>query len=108
MILNKDQFPVVVQAYEITDNKEFFVAEQVVASQSEVDVFVNRYAGKLIKARALTSTERNTSHTNSVPTTTHRRSSAGTIVLIILIILAILIAVGFYTGWIQTNFGIGA
>jgi len=104
MILNKDQFPVVVQAYEITDNKEFFVAEQVVASQAEVDVFVNRYAGKLIKARALTSTERNTSQTT---TTTPRRSSAGTTVLIILIILAILIAIGFYTGWIQRTFGIG-
>lgn len=102
MILSRDQFPITVQAYEITNNKEYFIAEQVVHNQSEVDNFVNRYAGKVIKARPLSAAESN------VAAHAHRRksSSAGMTILIILIILAVLIAIGLYTGWIQRTFNI--
>lgn len=107
MILSQGQFPVVVQAYDLTNEKEIFIAEQLVSNQSEVDVFVNKYAGKLIKARALTAAEGNTTE-KTVESTHHTKSksSAGTVVLVILIILSILIAIGFYTGWIQQTFGI--
>ncbi|MDB5193862.1 MAG: hypothetical protein JWQ96_3425 [Segetibacter sp.] len=103
MVLSKDQFPVVVQAYDIRDNKEFFVAEQIVHGQSDVDTFTARYAGKLIKARALSATEGNQ---HATKTHVKKSSSAGMIILIIVIILIALIVVGFYTGWIQRTFGI--
>lgn len=102
MEISKDQFPVVVQAFEINGNKEFFVAEQVVNSQSEVETFSARYAGKVLKARALNSTEVGQHKTVYSKT---RKSPVGTILLIILIILIILIAIGYYTGWIQRTFG---
>jgi hypothetical protein len=104
MEISKDQFPIVIQAFEITNNREFFVAEQVVNSQAEVQTFSTRYAGKVIKARALNSTEVGQTNTRY---SRKRKSSAGTIVLIILIILIILIAIGYYTGWIQRTFGMG-
>lgn len=104
MEINKDQFPVVVQAFEITGNKEFFVAEQVVNSQAEVETFSTRYAGKVIKARALNSTEVS-QHKTLYPK--RKRSSAGVILLVILIILIILVAIAYYTGWLQRTFGIG-
>ncbi len=102
MEISKDQFPVVVQAFEITGNKEFFVAEQVVKSQAEVETFSARYAGKVIKARALNSTEAN----QQKPVYTKKRKTpAGTILLVVLIILIILIAIGYYTGWLRRTFG---
>ena len=104
MELSKDQFPVVVQAFEITDNKEFFVAEQVVNSQAEVETFSTRYSGKVIKARALNSTEVSQ---NRTVYSKRRKTPVGTILLIILIIIIVLIAIGYYTGWIQTTFGTG-
>lgn len=102
MILSKDQFPITIQAYEMTDNREFFIAEQVVNSQSEVDTFVSRYAGKVIKARALTAAETNVATTT---VTRKRKSSKGLVWLLILLILVILVVIGFYTGWIQRTFG---
>ncbi len=104
MILHKDQFPITVQAYEITDNKEYFIAEQVVHNQSEVDNFVNRYAGKVIKARPLSTAESNIA-AHARP---RRSSSGGLTILVILIILAVLIVIGLYTGWIQRTFNISA
>ena len=103
MILSKDQFPITIQAYEMTNNKEFFIAEQVVNSQSEVDTFVSRYAGKVIKARALTTAET----TAAVNTPVRKRSSSPALTwLIVIIILIVLIAIGFYTGWIQRILGV--
>ena len=91
-------------------NVELFIAEQVVSNQAEVDTFSNKYAGKLIKAKAYSSSQAhgtNTSHTGtSTISTRSRKSSAGTIIVVILIILAILVAIGFYTGWIQRTTGI--
>ena len=102
MEISKDQFPIVVQAFEITNNKEFFVAEQVVNSQTEVETFSTRYAGKVIKARALNSTE--VEHNKTVYSR-KKKSSAGPVILVILIIIIILLAIGYYTGWIQRTFG---
>lgn len=103
MEVRKDQFPVVIQAYEISGSRETFIAEQVVHNQSEINVFSTRYAGKLIKARQLTSAE-----SGQLKNTSHKRgkSPVGTIILVIVILLVILIAIGFYTGWIQQTFGI--
>lgn len=102
MEINKDQFPIVVQAFEITGNKEFFVAEQIVNSQAEVETFSARYAGKVIKAKALSTTE---ASQHKTVYSKSRKSSAGTVLLVVLIILIVLIAIGYYTGWIQRTSG---
>jgi hypothetical protein len=103
MIVSKDNFPVVLQAYEIQNNKEVFLAEQVVNNQGEVDTFTTRFTGKLIKAKQFTDGVKKTG-TN----TNYKKSkvSVPVIILIILIILVGLIVVGFSTGWIQENLGI--
>lgn len=102
MTLHPKDFPITIQAFDISDNKEFFVAEQIVNSQSEVETFSARYAGKVIKAKALSATER----TTTVTKTQTRKNSGLTTFLVILVILIILVAIGFYTGWIQRTTGI--
>ncbi|MDB5231945.1 MAG: hypothetical protein JWN76_2750 [Chitinophagaceae bacterium] len=57
MRVKDHQFPVVVQAYTPNTDQDVFVAEQVVHTQAEVDIFTSRYAGKLIKTRHLTDSE---------------------------------------------------
>ncbi len=102
MTLHPNDFPITIQAFDISNDKEFFVAEQIVNNQQEVETFSNRYAGKLIKAKALSSTEKST-------TVTKTRNSTGSglsVFFVILIILIILVAIGFYTGWIQRTTGI--
>jgi hypothetical protein len=105
MEVNKDQFPVVVQAYDMTSQREAFIAEQVVNSQAEINAFTTRYTGKLIKARQLTSAELSAQKGTPYKAPS-RKSNTGLVVAIILIILAALIVIGFYTGWIQRTFGI--
>ena len=104
MEVRKDEFPVVVQAYDANDNREVFVAEQVANSQLEIDSFTSRYSGKLIKARSLTRAEYENVSTNT--TDRAERSRAGTAWIVILAIIVVLIAIGFATGWIQRNFNI--
>jgi hypothetical protein len=102
MLLQKDQFPITIQAYDISGNAEIFIAEQVVNTQAEVDTFSNRYAGKLIKAKGFSN-----SGASNISSKKHNRSSStGTTIIVILLILIILVAIGFYTGWIQRTTGI--
>jgi hypothetical protein len=75
MILHKSEFPITIQAFDISDNKEFFIAEQVVNSQQEVDVFSSRYAGKVIKAKALSNTDTNTTTSTTTTRSTRKKSS---------------------------------
>jgi hypothetical protein len=104
MEIRKNEFPVVVQAYDNTSTTdERFVAEQVVNSQSEIDLFTSRYAGKLIKARTLSDTElQRSAHVTHHPA--RRGSSAG--IYIFLFIIIALVVIGFATGWIQRNLNI--
>ena len=101
MNLRKEDLPATLQAFELLDNKETFLAEQVVNSQSEIDTFTARYAGKLIKAKAEVpaSNRINGQAQNVVPE--KRRSSIGLVMVIIILILAALVIYGFSTGWIQ-------
>ena len=108
MVLQKDQFPITIQAFELTGGKELFIAEQVVNNQSDVDAFSAKYAGKIIKAKAVATTRHTAGGTTSTITTNtyKRKSSAGTVFLVILLLIIILVAIGWYTGWIQRTFGI--
>jgi hypothetical protein len=104
MRINDNEFPVVVQAFDTTDREDRFVAEQVVRSQTEVDSFTNRYAGKLIKVKVLSADEVRHDH-RDVVTRRKTSSTAGVWILVLLVIAALVIA-GFATGWIQRTFGL--
>ena len=108
MDVRKDEFPVVVQAYETHNQQEVFVAEQVVNTQVEIDTFTSKFAGKLIKARSLSEVEyRNrNAHADTDRDHTRKKSSGGTFWIVLVLLIVILVAVGFATGWIQQNLGI--
>lgn len=104
MDVRKEEFPVVMQAYDTYNNNEKFVAEQVVNSQLEIDQFSARFAGKLIKARKLTSVEYK--NHPEYETSRTRTGSSAMVWIIILLVIAALVAWGFYSGWIQNTFGV--
>ena len=94
MELRRDDFPVALQAFDVRDSREDFVAEQVVSTQNEADIFMSRYAGKLIKTRDVKPIESKRFETHQ-----HRRGFPGW--AIFLIVLIILVAVAYATGWLQ-------
>jgi ABC-type transport system involved in multi-copper enzyme maturation permease subunit len=96
-ITNKD-LPATLQAFELQDDKEVFLAEQLVNSQSEVEIFTTRYAGKLIKAEKVPGIE---NRTYAKPVYKKERSSSGLITFIIVLAIVALFIYGFSTGWIQ-------
>ena len=98
MDLRKEDLPATIQAYELLDDKKIFIAEQVVNSQSEIETFTTRYAGKLIKAKTVPSVE-TTRYGNTVYK--KQRSSTGLIIFIIILVIVALVIYGFSTGWIQ-------
>lgn len=104
MRINNNEFPVVVEAYDnrTSDREEKFVAEQVVYSQEEVENFRSRYAGMLIKARTINNDEVEVRHT---PRLRARKSGAGIWLFFVILLLAV-IAIGWYTGWIQRTFNV--
>ncbi len=106
MEVRNADFPVVVQAYEPSNKQDVFIAEQVVNSQAEIDGFTLRFAGKLIKARSLSDTEKERQRTVA----SRRDSSSGRassyLWIFVLLLIVVLIGVGFYTGWIQKTFNI--
>ena len=105
MEVRNSDFPVVVQAYEPANKQDVFIAEQVVNSQSEIDGFTLRYAGKLIKARSLSEGEvQRQRHVASRRDDNTRKGSY--LWIFVLVLLVVLIGVGFYTGWIQRTFNI--
>lgn len=107
MDLQKEDFPATVQAYELVNDKEIFIAEQVVNSQAEIETFTTRYSGKLIKAKTVPVVENKKygdQYSNSNMYTKKRSSTTGLIMFIVILVVAALIIYGFSTGWIQTKF----
>jgi hypothetical protein len=96
MELRKEDFPIALQAYELRNKEEEFLAEQVVNTQAEADVFMNRFQGKLIKAHEVDHTD--VRHHQALP----RRKPVISFWGIILLVIIILIIAGFATGWIQS------
>ena len=100
MEIRNEDLPVTLQAFDLLDQKEIFIAEQVVNSQADIDMFTARYTGKLIKAKKATTSDVNT--TNYGRTAIQKkRSSGNAVMVVILLILVALIIYGFSTGWIQ-------
>ena len=93
MELRREDFPVTLQAYDMRDNKEDFVAEQVVSNQAQADNFMSMYAGRLIKTRELRPVEAQKFGV--------KKKTGISPLAIFLFILVVLIIVGFATGWIQ-------
>lgn len=100
MELRKEDLPATIQAFDLQNNEEIFIAEQIVNDQAEIEAFTTRYAGKLIKAKTVVVDNRKTVH-NTTNHDTSKRNNNAVIVIIILVIIAAAIAYGFYTGWIQ-------
>ncbi len=105
MKVKDNQFPIAIQAYNTKGNQELFVAEQIVYTQSQVDVFSSKHAGMLIRTRLLTDAELGKASVEQKKYV-KRRSSASSILLIVLLVIVVLVVVGFATGWIQQTFGL--
>ncbi|MEO7766221.1 MAG: hypothetical protein ABIS01_02300 [Ferruginibacter sp.] len=103
MDLRNEDLPATLQAFELKDDIEIFLAEQVVSSQSEIETFTSRYAGKLIKAKKVVAKE---ADSYSSPGYKKKRSSNSLIIIIIILILIALVLYGFSTGWIQQKFNL--
>ena len=101
MDLRNEDLPVTLQAFDLLDNKEIFIAEQVVNSKSEIDLFTNRYTGKLIKAKKATINLNDNRPYSSNITEKKKSSSTNMVMVIIILILLALVIYGFSTGWIQ-------
>ena len=101
MDLRKEDLPATVQAFELLDGKEIFIAEQVVNSQSEIETFTTRYMGKLIKAKPVPVNEIN-GYENSPYK--KKRSSTGLVMIIIILVILAAVIYGISTGWIQEKF----
>jgi hypothetical protein len=99
MNLRNEDLPATLQAFDLMDNKEIFLAEQVVGSQSEIDLFTNRYTGKLIKAKTTLPVNENTSYAK--PGYHTRYSSTGVLMAVIVLVVIVLVIYGCSTGWIQ-------
>lgn len=99
MELRREEFPLALQAYELRGEKEDFVAEQVVNTQSEADTFMSMYAGRLIKTREVRPVE--TKHY----TVHNKKRNSALPWVILLILVVVLLVVGFATGWVQTMIG---
>lgn len=96
MEIRKNDFPVTLQAFEVRDSREEFIAEQIVNTQPEADRFTSQFTGKLIKAHALRPDE---VRRVAQPAKTHRSTvPAWAIVLFLLIVLTV---VAWFSGWLQ-------
>jgi len=99
MNLRKEELPATLQAFELSDNNEIFLAEQVVNNQSEIETFTTRFAGKLIKATPVVNPEYAGNKADTVYP--KRKSNGGIVMAVIVVVLIILVIYGFSTGWIQ-------
>ncbi|MFT3822691.1 MAG: hypothetical protein QM731_02180 [Chitinophagaceae bacterium] len=104
MIIESNQYPVVIQAYQPSINSDLFVAEQVVYNQAEADGFASRYTGLLIKARKPNEHELVSAPNYVAPQP--RRAHGNGVVWVMLLILIALVVVGFTTGWFERNWGV--
>jgi hypothetical protein len=100
MDIRKEEFPVALQAYDVRGDREDFVAEQVVNTQTEADKFMSLYAGRLIKTREIRPVE-----TKHYPVRNRTRRGASVFWITLLLIIVVLLIAGFATGWIQTMIG---
>jgi len=102
MDISKEDLPATLQAFDLQDNEEIFLAEQVVNNQSEIETFTARYSGKLIKAKATVPGNRYAD--NIYDTTTYKKRGSPSSAIVIMLIIAIIIGLAIYgysTGWLQ-------
>lgn len=105
MDLRNEELPATLQAFDLQDNREVFLAEQVVNTQAEITNFTNRYSGKLIKAKTVAPTVNRTGMDNTNTVKRPKSSINAVMVLVVLALLALAIY-GFSTGWIQDKFNL--
>lgn len=103
MEIKREDLPVMLQAFDLHDRTEIFVAEQLVHTQLDVDRFTALYAGKIIKASKEVSNVRNDGH---VEPTKKRNPATGFVMIALILIVLALVIYGFSTGWIQEKFNV--
>ena len=96
MEIRKTEFPVTLQAFEVRDTREEFLAEQVVHTQAEADRFTSRFNGKLIKAHALRPDEVKRADRYHP---TERRSGFPAWAVFLIVLIALLVA-AYFLGWL--------
>jgi len=106
MDIKREDLPVTLQAFEIQNNNEIFIAEQVVNTQSDVDKFTLLYAGKIIKASKAISHNNNNNNHSATTVPKKRNPATGIIMIVIVLAVLALIIYGFSTGWIQHKFNL--
>jgi uncharacterized membrane protein YcjF (UPF0283 family) len=100
MDLQNEELPATLQVFELKDNREFFLAGQVVNTQAEVTIFTNRFTGKLIRAKSIApGTDPGSLH--SLNTVKKPTSSINAVMIVVILVLLGLAIYGFSTGWIQ-------
>lgn len=100
MDLRNEELPSTLQAFELRDNQEVFLAEQVVNTQAEIANFTSRYTGKLIKAKTVAPVD-NRAGILAVNTVKKPKSSINAVMILVVLALLALTIYGFSTGWIQ-------
>lgn len=103
MDLRNEDLPVTLQAFDISNGSEIFIAEQVVNNQSEIDTFTSRFTGKVIKAKKAIVPENNTYASTPTP---KRNTTTGLVMIIVIVVILALVIYGFSTGWIQQKFNL--
>lgn len=101
MDLHKEDLPATLQAFDLQNNNEIFLAEQQVNNQAEIEMFTSRYAGKLIKAKTLVTDNNRRPQTQGNAVVKKPAASTGIIMIIVILVIAALIIYGFSTGWLQ-------
>jgi uncharacterized membrane protein YcjF (UPF0283 family) len=100
MDLRNEELPATLQAFELEENQEVFLAEQVVNTQAEITNFTNRYTGKLIKAKTVAPLN-DRAGIHSANTVKKPKSSINAVMILVVLTLLALAIYGFSTGWIQ-------
>ena len=100
MDLRNEELPSTLQAFELQDNQEVFLAEQVVNTQAEIANFTSRYTGKLIKAKTVAPVD-NRGGIHAVNSVKKPKSSVNVVMILVVVLLLALAIYGFSTGWIQ-------
>jgi hypothetical protein len=98
MQLGNEELPATLQAFDLSNDQEIFLAEQLVSNQTEIENFTSRYAGKLIKAKK-NAISRNASYTTAGYKS--RFSAFNLLMILFVLAIAVLVLYGLSTGWIQ-------
>lgn len=104
MELRSNDFPIALQAYDLHNDAEKFVAEQLVSTRAEAERFRVKYAGKLIKARYLHPDDED--EIESAKHDPEKTSFSFPPWAIVISILLVILIAAILSGWLERILGI--